>query len=735
MATYEYEVEGPDGFIYTFTGPEGATQEEVLQQIPAYREQQKIVLEDNLIMADQAPERYLDTRETVEGGINQLLGGMTFGLADELGTGFAAGIAKGASALAGRDESYWDIRARMMEEEQAKSKAYRQQHPVASGLQNVAGALSTGGLSLAKLIPQGMKALPKFAAGAGIATGEGALAGAGAADIGERFEGAQTGAKWGLGAKVGLDVAGGTLKKAMEQVSKRRIEQELGAGEDFISINMATDAGALHDLYKKGVSQASGGRAVREQSQRVLDKAQERAASTGRVFKQAEQTAARQADVKKQVLDAQQESTQSVVKGLSRTKMAQAEDLGEGAIEQSKQNFRNQTAVESLPSNAPNELREEIAQLAPFDANKRLDSIWNDLGFSDVKSRPFTINTDQVMDEALEGLDDVALREFKPLIKRELDNAFKRDFKPDMAPGVTKFRGKGVGVERVPQVPLKTGTIEGDALMNVRNNFRMAANKGREEGRSALESAAQRKAASAIEKQIKEQLDDVGKVNFDKDLHDYGVRRTFDNSVQSAKTRGGNFEAKDWINAGSKYSGKKTGRGESPLQQEAMRLQQNVDRSGTVLKRSLKQISDEGDDAIGLVKTRAKKRIADVDDQQRALTPELKSMQRRAKATEKVAATMKKRAPNMEPGFWTQKGIATILGLPAAAVLGVPGAISSPLVGSGVAKTLGTEKVQRVLAGQSQKQKDMAKKLRESTGEETVIDNIIRGMTRGQIIR
>lgn len=733
MATYEYEVEGPDGFIYTFTGPEGATQEEVLSQIPAYREQQKIAPKEDVITP--APERYLDTRENVEAGINQLLGGMTFGLSDELGTGIAAGIAKGASALAGRDESYLDIRARMMEEEQAKSKAYRKQHPVASGLQNVAGALSTGGLSLAKLIPQGMKTLPKFATGAGIATGEGALAGAGAADIGERLEGAETGAKWGLGAKLGLDVAGAGLKKVMEQVSKRRIEQELGAGEDFININMATDAGGLHELYKKGVSQASGGRAVREQSQQVLEKVQERAASTGRVFKQAEQTAARQADVKKQVLDAQQESTQSMVKGLSRTKMAQAEDAGEGAIDQVKQNFRTQTAVESLPSNASNKIREEIAQLAPFDANKKLDSWWDELGFANVKSRPFTINTDKVMDEALEGLDDVALREFKPLIQRELDSAFKRDFKPDMAPGVTKFRAKGVGIERVPQVPLTTGTIAGDALMNVRNNFRMAANQGREEGRSALQSAAQRKAASAIEKQIIAQLDDQGKTDFASDLLAYGKRRTFDNSVQSAKTRGGNFEANDWINAGSKYSGKKTGRREAPLQQEAMNLQKNVDRSGTVLKRSLKQISDEGDDAIGLVKTRAKKRIADVDEQQRALTPELKSMQRRAKATEKVAATMKKRAPNMEPGLWTQRGIATILGLPAVALLGVPGAIASPLIGAGVAKTLGTEKVQRVLAGQSQKQKNLAQKLRESTGEETTIDNIIRGMTRGQIIR
>jgi hypothetical protein len=211
------------------------------------------------------------------------------------------------------------------------------------------------------------------------------------------------------------------------------------------------------------------------------------------------------------------------------------------------------------------------------------------------------------------------------------------------------------------------------------------------------------------------------------------VRRTFDNAVQGAKQKGGEFNGDEWINAGSKYSGKRTGRGESPLQPEAMGLKQSTNEGKLKLSRAVNETKEQGKEQLGLVKSRANKRKAEVD----SVPENIGYLERKAQATKNVVEGVKKRMPEMTPAVWSQRLNAAILGSPAGVMTG--GMLSGPAAawasGAATANVLSRPKVQRAIAGQTGKQQKLAAALKNypDSPNKEIIDNLYRGATRGFI--
>ncbi len=143
------------------------------------------------------PPRMAKTRSALQG--------LSFGFGDEA----VAALVAGARQLAGDDRSFIDIYEEVAQNERDQLAEYRELEPVKAFLSEGAGALLTGGAAGSRLLArEGMKKLPKWLSVALVGGLEGTVYGAGAADPGERLEGAlKTGALSFIGTPVISSVA------------------------------------------------------------------------------------------------------------------------------------------------------------------------------------------------------------------------------------------------------------------------------------------------------------------------------------------------------------------------------------------------------------------------------------------------------------------------------------------------------------------------------------------------
>jgi len=198
------------------------------------------------------------------------LQGPTFGFADEIGSGIAAGVAK----LAGDEKPYGDIYREMQGQVHAEQEGFREENPV----------LATG-LEVVGSLPMGLVAGGKVAAGKtlgrqigrGVATGaaSGAAYGAGTAEEGERLEGGAKGAA--IGATVGgvLPAAGVGLKKlggAVGSVWKTMARSADDKADDFIN-TLARDAGLTPEMVVQKLDELGEGATLADVDKNFLNSA------------------------------------------------------------------------------------------------------------------------------------------------------------------------------------------------------------------------------------------------------------------------------------------------------------------------------------------------------------------------------------------------------------------------------------------------------------------------------
>jgi len=193
----------------------------------------------------------------VAGTVRAGLQGMTFGASDEIGSAVAA--------LAGSiktGESFGSVYDKMHQGTQDKREQFRDDQPALAMGAEMLGGVATGAMGGAKAL--GSQAFRqagnagKFGRIAGVGAAEGSLYGAGAADQGERVEGAATGAV--MGAALSPLVAGGAnaLGKLGAGVANYS-NKKLGEGAKSQAVRAIRDA-----ADSEGIDGAQAWRQMRE---------------------------------------------------------------------------------------------------------------------------------------------------------------------------------------------------------------------------------------------------------------------------------------------------------------------------------------------------------------------------------------------------------------------------------------------------------------------------------------
>ena len=220
-----FELQGADGAIYEIDAPDeraalGAFQR---MQAPAAQPQQ----------APASPERELGALQASNIGARQ---GLTFNFGDEIMAALTTPIELGIGAWTGKDagkgiaDRIGDAYSRGLEQERALQKQAQDQNPVAYGVGNVAGGMTTGGQLM-----KGGATLLKAGGGAGSMIGRGAAEGAlygAAAGAGEGESAVDRVKQALLSGGVG-GVSGGALGAAGAALAGRNARAAVSSVEDL----------------------------------------------------------------------------------------------------------------------------------------------------------------------------------------------------------------------------------------------------------------------------------------------------------------------------------------------------------------------------------------------------------------------------------------------------------------------------------------------------------------------
>lgn len=662
-----------------------------------------------------------------EGGIRErataLTQGATFNWGDEITSAIAAAAAKPRALInsLGRmrmglpaDKEYTEAYKDIHQAENERQNEWRDNNPYESFGLEMGGALTTGGMGLRRALQAtGGKSL--FAGskwrtvpvGGGVVAVESGLAGAGAAEPGDRVEGAKLGAALGVGTAGVLKTAG-----LLKGLTKNKVAQELGRGEDFIPLNVADD-GWRGWLTRDFLGRTVGGEEViRAQTDRVAQRSaaeaarmQEKVAALPNRFAQEEasiktriqQESARRAAARKAAMEESKEAARAIKESVPEVKPEQIPLPDVSPV-------RRQMIRQSIPDAGVAQQAEQMPTLQAKDAAKEW---WRQNGFADIKARTFGW-TDELISEL-----EARVKE-RPELVLELGDVGQR---------IVNNAGK-LGVQ-------KGEPISGDALMALRNVFARPSNVTRQ----GFKKGSLREVVNKFDSAIEGQLDDEAAAAFKAERTAYKNFVTLEKAVEKAFVESsGEFTPKQGLAAvkavygptakatfydelsSLRDAGKATKEAQEIANESAKAAQKQANKqarneSASVLKKA-RAVRDE----------QAAKDAADLNKLQRRevlkLAKESKTTDAKAridKAKERVAA-IAQRAPAANQSGLT-KAFTTAALLSPLGFLGAPGIVSGIALGSNIARGLASQPSQRFIAGQTAAQKRMAELLRKREKE------------------
>jgi hypothetical protein len=629
-----------------------------------------------------------------------ILDGATFGFADEIGAGVAAGAFK---LLNDTDRSFKDVYRGMKDDIDKDKRAYQEENPISSTALNIGGSLASGSAvfsGLGKLAGGANAMLNSTRAGQAVgqtaaniagrtpvlsktlgagtklaATGaiEGGLAGAGASDnMDDIVSDVKTGAAIGAVAAPALGAVGKGIGKVGGELIRRRIPQSLNnADGTFTDINFAgADTNPrLQHFYQKLVAPSFGGTAVRDRAGVVLDAAQGKIDDQTRNIRGIEDEVA---SLKLGVDEAKALRTQkNSALEFARAQQADVKTTGFSA-EDAK--LRREVIDGGIPSGADDATIAAIRQADGMEANRLLQNAWRDTGFSSVNTANLKITPDTFINSMVtkytSQLDKQGSKELTKLLKAEVKEAFKRQ-NPDKT-----FK--------------QQGDLSGKSLMDIRNSISQKAAQLKKDQKTAPVGFVLQKGTRDIDDFIRKQLDPQSAKQFDDDLMRYGNKEAFREATQKATATGGGLATDTKIiQARNKYNPKAVGRGEDDLANAAMGTQ---NQKQTVLA---KAIAKRQEAELGVAE--ADRGVLTATERVSAERSKL-PLTRRAKQTEtENLRALKKLAPNLKPAMFESAFATSLLAAPFEQMFKTSSLITGGLVG----KLFAGQTMQRALAGQT----------------------------------
>lgn len=648
-------------------------------------------------------------KETVNSGV--FLGG-----GDELASGLTA-----AASAPFMDATFSEIYDKEQSKHEREQADLAERNPSATLAARVAGGVAGTGARIGLMLPVA-KVLGKVPGGA---FAGGPLRETIAKTVGAGVEGAATGyltadreqnreqaAAIGAPLQSSLYAAIKALGRSGRGVVNvgTNNRYSLGPDEDFVPLNMVGE-GTLPSAYRKMVGTSfGGGPEINEQSAKVLQKALniEDNAKTA--------LGATQDQARRNFTYAKNEITDSALiaknlaeqQGLSQTQAARL--AAQQIEEQTNQAFRSTVINRSLPEATPAQLRQEIVGMTPVQANNALDDLWGQHGFADIKQRAFVVRPEELHNAVREALDNPGQDALVSGIRAQIDKMFTRHGDAVTVPPTTAYKSNpltGAPIKN-PRVPSGELTIQGDALMQIRNDLRTAASNLPEHGFGATEANALRKAAHAVDAQIERQLDPAAQAKYRLELDAYGHRRTLDKTIQATPNDlFGQFQPKHWLIGAERYSPRRLARGEAPTQSEA-------EEAIKVAQAAKRELGEKEENARLFVQTTKNKVAADKLKEKRELippkeTPEVQQAAQVLKQASEQAAILARRMPTQDPAYWTRNYNTDLLTRP----FGLPTqGTATTAAGTAIGGLLANKTTQRLLAGDTQTQRSIADWLR-----------------------
>lgn len=683
-----------------------------------------------------------------------ILDGLVFGWSDEMGAGVAAAI---ASMMDGAD--YHDTYSDMLGLLQKERDDYDTRHPIASFAGNmVGGVLSPANVvapaALGRVANMGKlvngaptRALPGVAnalsnpvvRGASTGVLEGAVAGAGSARQGERMDGAAFGA--GVGGALPFVTHGAA--KALSPIWNRRITQELGGGDGFVPFFFADNAsGNLQRLYRRVIgSTIGGGEKLRAQADRYTNRLRQeverRGWRLGKSKNLAEEAVARAEKKAKKLSDAATEANKRAVKAAKAKSGVRQQALKEVYQEDAEMaaakaaseadrltqraigEWRETNMVAALPPEMPDNLVAPILGARNHnDADALLEKAWSEYGFKVVNDKNFRINNRQVAKSLTERLESDLL--LSPKEKEGLAG---------MVDGA---------IEHLSDQS-QSGWIAGKALNGLRSKLFARARELSKTDTGQTQAHMYRQLAEVLDDVVEKGLKGDDLAMFQRNRDAWGVNRVHRNAVGKASVEAGTrgaYTPNQWLQAVRDEGSPKLRRGEGKMQEEANAVAELIDRNNAMVKataeatvanardtlmrrergeqRRLQQQIDRLNTKMDAEKRRAGANAASAE-RMYGRQSEIAVLEQRLQASKDALKMLEK----LSPSDAVQNGITSwiLTSMVGGAALGINvvdkifsplGVLAAPVAGGVLSNVLGSEGVQRALAGQTGVQKKLA---------------------------
>mgnify|MGYP003641563660 FL=1 len=544
----------------------------------------------------------------------------------------------------------------------------------------------------------------------------GALAAAGFANQDDDLGSAVlTGA--GLSVALGAPMTG-IINYVANGTTTNRIAQQLGKGRDFVPIGMAALKGsankaekALEYGYNKIVRHAFGADSLLAQQQkRFTNLADQELAQTERTIENSVKTANRALAATKKSQQTILNEAKEQVKSQSGLNASEKKIALEEAVDTIKFNavadadaatnaaaaaLRIQAHKNAIPQGTPQEKIDYVFKMPNMhQRQKEINELWSEYGFQMLKNKKFRINPEEIG------------------VKVRTAVGSEKEFLSTLS-GNKPVNAANVINEYLASYVTKGNWIEGATLNNLRTTVAEMANKLGTEGADAANRIVLKELVKVLDDAVFPQLSKSNQAAFKAQKLNWGQNITVRDAVVNATRKNGMFTPEEYLGAVKSNNRRAAQEGKGFLQPEANKIITQTANSESAIKKlaaeQVKKQARTGAREASKDAVATQKRIDGLKAQAKSkvLNAEAKADALKSLEVENIRLANLKATKESYSKIEAKTDASPFFKLFSTALLG----LGNPLQGLAVGTALGTQNVQRLLAGQQQWQTALNKSL------------------------
>lgn len=510
----------------------------------------------------------------------------------------------------------------------------------------------------------------------------------------------------------------GVVNYVANGATTNRIAQQLGKGRDFVPIGMAAlknsadkTEKALEYGYNKIVRHAFGADSlIKQQQKRWTTLADQELANVTNTIKSSIETAnkalVRTKQNEAEVLDKAVEAVKNqknLTKDERKIALKEAADNvklnavadADAATNAAQAALRVQAQKNAIPAGTPKETINYIFSLPNMHARQQeINALWADSGFEMLKNKSFRINPQEVS------------------VKVRAAVGSEREFLSTLS-GSKPVNAANVIEEYLTSYVTKGNWIEGVTLNNLRTTVAQMANDLGTEGADAANKLVLKELVKVLDEAVMPQLSKQSRADFLAQKTAWGQNVVVRDAVVGATKKNGMFTPEEYLGSVKKNNRWSAGEGTGYLQPEANKVIQQTAASDEAIKnlavRQTRTQAVEGVRETRRLMTEAEQRVKVLNSQSksRVLSAESKTEALNKLEVENIRLDNLKATISGYSTLAAKTDASPFFKLFSTALLG----LGNPIRGLAVGSTLGTQSVQRALAGQTAWQQALNKGL------------------------